>query len=205
MSIREMRFGVMLCTTALLLSNVVLAGDKEVNVINTPDVNVANMPDVNVANSPDVNVANVPDVHVINDTTSPVPVFDVNNAMAPFQIRLSFNIDPGSTTGQIDLPVPPGKRLIIEHVSSRVQGPTDEQYIARIQTTVFGNGAMPGVHWLVLAPQMSVSGFDIYTASQPMRIYAQASTPSAIFSVTRKGSAGTSFAEVTISGNLVDI
>ena len=213
MSIRKMPFGLMLCATAVLVSNAVLAGDKnvnvantpDVNVANTPDVNVANMPDVNVANSPDVNVANVPDVYIINDATSPVPVLDVNNAMVPFQSRLSFSINAGSTQEQIDIPVPAGKRLIIDHVSSRVQGPTGEQYIAQVQTSVFGNGSTRGVHWLVLTPQTSIPGLDIYTASQPMRISAQPSTPSALFIVTRKSSAGTSFAEVTISGSLADL
>ena len=60
MSIRKISIAVTLCAIAVLVSNAVLAGDKDVNVINTPDVNVTNMPDVNVINTPDVTVVNTP-------------------------------------------------------------------------------------------------------------------------------------------------
>jgi hypothetical protein len=199
MHIPKKSISVALMAAAIIASKVLFAAppDKDVNVVNTPDVNVLNTPDVNVANAPDVNVT--------NDATSPVPVLNVNDAMEPFQMRLSFNINAGSTQNQIDLPVPVGKRLIFEHASSRVQGPTGQQYIAQIQTSVFPNGSTRGVHWLVLTLQMNIPGLDIYTASQPMRIYAEPSTPSSLFIVTRSTSTGTAFAEVTISGYLVDL
>lgn len=67
MSTQKMSISVALCAAAVLTNNPVFAGDKDVNVVNTPDVNVANTPDVNVINMPDVVVA--------NDAEQPVPVY----------------------------------------------------------------------------------------------------------------------------------
>lgn len=125
----------------------------------------------------------------------------------PFQRQLDFEINDGSTQGQIDLNVPVGKRLIIEHASSQVFGPTGQQYRVYIQTTVLTTGSSAGRHYLVLTLQITdMSGLDIYTASQPMRIYADpSSTVPVSFGVLRDSSFGTATARVTISGYLVDL
>jgi hypothetical protein len=66
------------------------AGDKDVNVVNTPNVNVVNTPNVNVSNTvpitgnvgisgtPNVNVANTPGVVVVNNETEPIHVISKN-------------------------------------------------------------------------------------------------------------------------------
>lgn len=170
-----------------------------VEVINTPTVNARQAGPWAVEMAPGASV------NLGNTELNPVPVRIANEGRQAFQRRLTFTIEPGSTQNQISLDVPAGKRLVIEHASARVQGPTGEKYISYIHTVVYTNGGGAGIHWLVLSYQGTFSGIDVFTASQPMHVYAEPSLPPMIFLVTRTGITGSSFAEATISGYLVDL
>jgi hypothetical protein len=123
----------------------------------------------------------------------------------PFIKTINFNIEPGTTQNNVGITIPEGKRLVIEYVSARAQGPAGQKFIAQIQTSVTKAENPCGVYWLVFFPQGTFSTIDVYTASQPMHIYADPATPPALFVVTRTGITGTAFVEATISGYLVNI
>ncbi len=192
-------------------------GSTPVRVVNTPlpvtgNVNAAVTGNVNanvagtVGLTPGatVQVAGVADVLIGNTDSAPVPVVDLNDARDPFQTRVFLSIEAGSTQEQVAFEIPSGKRLVIEHVSSRVQGPAGERYIAGLQTNVFGNNPGGARHWLVFAYQGTFSGIDLLTASHDMRVYAEPTGVSPNFIVTRTGSLGSTFAELNISGYLVN-
>lgn len=75
----------------------------------------------NINGTPNVNAT------IVNPSSSPLLVRDVDAGRSPFEIRLTFNIDDGSAVNQTRFDVPSGKRLVIEHVSARVQGPAGQK------------------------------------------------------------------------------
>jgi len=154
-----------------------------------------------VVNEPTVRVG---DVEINNTELNPVPVLNMNGVMQPFQQKLFFYIEEGSTQEQATFDVPRDKQLVIEHVSARVQGPSGTEYIGGITTAVYGEYGGGGKNWLVFTKQMSRPGLDVFTASQPMRVYTEYALPTRAFVVTRSTSTGESFAEATISGYIVD-
>ena len=168
-------------------------------------VSVTNTPTVNLASGASVGINGTASVEVANTAANPLPLVNVNDARQPFQTRLTFNIDPGSTQNEAGFDVPAGKRLVIEHASARVQGPAGQQFVAQIQTRVFPNGSATGVHWLVLTHQGTFSGIDVFTSNHDMRVYAEPSVPNTRYIVTRTDLTGTAFAEATISGYLVNL
>jgi hypothetical protein len=198
--------GVLLLIAAMLIAagNVCNAAPtSNVNVVNTPNVNVINTPTVNLAPGGSVGITGTPTVQVGNTLTNPVPVRNVNDALSPFQQRLLFNIDPGSTQGQADINVPAGKRLVIEHISARAQGPVGQKFFGSILLHS-GPGAELAVHFVVFNFQGTFGGIDEYTASTPLRAYADVSFPSSSCSVTRSDLTGFALVDLSISGYLVD-
>ena len=175
-----------------------------VNAVVTGDVNATVSGTVGLAPGTTVQIGGTADVLIGNTDAEPVPIVDLHDAREPFQRRLTLNIDPGSTQSQVGLDVPAGKRLVVEHVSSRVQGPAGERYMAQFTTHVFGSTPGGAANWLVLVYQGTFSGSDVLTASHDMRVYADNSFPSAQFVVTRTGIAGSTFAELNVSGYFVD-
>ena len=166
MSIQKMSINVALCAAAFLVNNPLFAGDKDVNVINTPDVSVVNMPDVNVANTPDVNVANVPDVNIGNTVGNPVPVSVVETVggTIPYQQRFQIQMAPvGSQligTIDIDQTIPTNMILRIKAVnfgSAISNTSTDVSIEVKLQNmlpfarqTFFGNLSEPNAAGLTL-------------------------------------------------------
>lgn len=73
-------------------------------------VNVTGTPGVNVNNTPNVHIANSPTVEVGNTSSSPVVTRSVDNpGLQPYQISV------GGSSWPINVPVPSGKTLVIEH------------------------------------------------------------------------------------------
>jgi hypothetical protein len=127
------------------------------------------------------------------------------DSMQPFLKTINFDIAAGTTQGNIPITIPEGKRLVIEYVSVRAQGPTGQKFIAQIQTNVAHTESLRGKIWLVFFPQGTFSGIDVFTASQPMHVYAEQSAPPALFVATRSDISGTAFIEATISGYIVNM
>jgi hypothetical protein len=127
------------------------------------------------------------------------------DSMQPFLKTINFDIPAGTTQGNIPITIPEGKRLVIEYVSVRAQGPTGQKFIAQIQTNVAHTESLRGKIWLVFFPQGTFSGIDVFTASQPMHVYAEPSAPPALFVATRSDISGTAFIEATISGYIVNM
>jgi hypothetical protein len=121
----------------------------------------------------------------------------------PFLKTINFNIDSGTSQNNVSIPIPEGKRLVIEHVSARAQGPVGQKYIAQIQTNSPRTESPAGIFWLVFFHQGTFAKIDVFTSSQPMHVYAEAGKPPLLFVATRTGISGTAFVEATISGFLV--
>lgn len=134
---------------------------------------------------------------------TPAPISAAVDTMQPFLKTINFDIPAGTTQGNIPITIPDGKRLVIEYVSVRAQGPTGQKFIAQIQTNVAHTESLRGKIWLVFFYQGTFSGIDVFTASQPMHVYAEPSTPPALFVATRTDITGSAFIEATISGYIV--
>lgn len=134
---------------------------------------------------------------------TPAPVAVIVDTMKPFLKTITFDIPSGTTQGNCPITIPEGKRLVIEYVSVRAQGPTGQKFIAQIQTNVAHTESLRGIIWLVFFYQGTFSGIDVFTASQPMHVYAEPSTPPALFVATRTDISGSAFIEATISGYIV--
>jgi hypothetical protein len=157
----------------------------------------------NSANGPpplDVNVVNTPSVNVINDTTKPVPVRDVDNGQQPFQRRLTLTVDAGSAGSSGTIPVPSGKRWIIETVTARADlEPGDTPNRLEITT-----GFLIDLSISVSKQGVSLDGKEAYVGTHYMRAYANpASNVSVLF--TRSNTTGGALAVIVISGYLVDV
>jgi hypothetical protein len=127
------------------------------------------------------------------------------DSVEPYLKTISFNIENGTSQNNMAIAIPPGKRLVIEHVSARAQGPVGQKFIAQIQTTVSNTESPRGIYWVVFYPQGTFSTIDVFTASQPMHVYSEPSNPPMMFVATRTAINGTAFVEATISGFLVNL
>jgi hypothetical protein len=132
------------------------------------------------------------------------PLLTPSDSAVVFLKTISFNIENGTSQNNVSIAIPEGKRLVIEHVSARAQGPVGQKYIAQIQANVVHTESPRGIYWLVFFPQGTFSTIDVFTASQPMRVYADPGNPPLLFVATRTGITGTAFVEATISGYLVN-
>jgi hypothetical protein len=166
--------------------------DKDVNVVNTPNVVVANVPTVTVGNTPTVNIGNSP-VVTLGGPLQLAPV-------VPFTTQAIASFGSGNTLAQTgNIAVPPGKRFVVEHVSLEAGVPTGQQAFAAL--SVNGNLFM-----VVLSHQLSAAGFDVLTASQPMKLYVDSGSTFHGF-VNRSSSIGGDGSNeiFTLSGYLVDL
>ena len=139
---------------------------------------------------------------IINDAAHPVPVVDVGTpapSAEPFQHNVS-----SSVTGSLSLPVPEGKRLVIEFYSGTAATPVPCAMAAmRIRTDV-PEGPMQ--HSLLAVPVAlgEPSDFNHYTISQQVRLYADPGTSVQFAAATLPTCPGTSFLGV-VSGYLIDV
>jgi hypothetical protein len=113
--------------------------------------------------------------------------------------QVSKNANFSTTSFNFSIDVPAGKWLIIESASARVSVPPGQ----RARASVSGNFPTGvGAQYLTLELQGTFNGVDVYTTTQPVRLYV--SEIGGIFSVSRDG-AGNAFAEVSIVGFLEDV
>jgi hypothetical protein len=183
---------------ALLAAPQAIGAEKRptpVTVVNTPTVSVQQSGKwmVGLNDTPTVKVSAPP-------ATIERPILD---SFVPYVKTVSFNIESGTTQNNASIPIPEGKRLIIEFISARAQGPAGQKFIAQIQTSVARTESPRGIYWLVFFPQGSFSTIDVFTASQPTHIFAEPGYPPVQFVTTRTSLTGTAFVEATITGHLV--
>ncbi|MGH9788793.1 MAG: hypothetical protein ACRD4U_08855 [Candidatus Acidiferrales bacterium] len=159
---------------------------------------------VDINGTPTVALAGGSSILVDNNAMNPVFVRDRDNpALQPFQADISTTIEDGQfATANVTIAnVPPSKRLVIEHVSFKGVLPVGQKF-----TGVMVDLSGPGkIHFLVAAPQGSVGSFDVFAASQPLRMYADPGTTVAV-SAFRTDAAGSSGSlDFNLSGYLVDV
>ncbi|MEW6038199.1 MAG: hypothetical protein AB1648_08135 [Pseudomonadota bacterium] len=121
----------------------------------------------------------------------------------PFQRTVRFTIGNDDKEGYAEIPLASRQRVVIEHVSALVQGPSGQRYFASLRTTV--QREETAWHYLVLSQQYAGAGIDVYAASQPMRAYADPDGLPIRISVSRGlDDGGTVAVDATISGYLLD-
>ena len=142
------------------------------------------------------------DVNVINPTESPVPVRDVNRSLnIPVQIRVNTFIHGGDTTGSEDVyTVPPGKRLVIEHVALESDN-LDPGNAVRGHVFTRVATANPFSHPLDLRAQVSVDG-PLFVANHPMLAYADAGFTVTVTAEVDQPQGSVSFSFAALQGNL---
>jgi hypothetical protein len=121
-----------------------------VNVNNTPGVNVNNTPNVNVNNTPNVHVTNSPAVQVGNPASSPVLTRSVDDpVLQPYQIAV------GGSSWPINVPVPSGRTLVIEHFAMVCFETTTNLIPNDFRLVTTANGIAAGY---IFAPTLVSSG-----------------------------------------------
>ena len=129
-------------------------------------------------------------VEVINTSNEPVPV--VLQGRELFQ--QSQNTEFTTAFTNFSIAVPAGKRLTIESASARVSLPVGQ----RAQANVSGNSATGvGTQYLSLVFQGTFDGQDVYTTTQPVRLYVN--SVGGNFQIVRTG-VGRVSAEVSFVG-----
>ncbi len=199
---------------------------KDVEVVNTPKVNVANTANVNVVNTPSVNVgtlpavqlapgatvgiAGTPSVQVANSPTSPVPVRDA--AMlnrTPFQTQVTVEIKDTEIKGSGFVPVPAGKRLVIEYASVASVASTGQSLVFDL-VTQSNNGTQPPVsvrHFLpttVRGPGPLGGDEDLYIAGEVVKLFSDPGTSVETRAERGAANSGNATAIFSISGYLED-
>ncbi len=156
-------------------------------------------------------------VRVASSLIDPLEVRDVSDGVkAVVQASADVTIVDGATDGLAAIyTVPEGKRLVIEHVSAsgsiESQSVPDRNMLFAIETVAGGKSkwhalitSKDGAFSVVVSPE-EFTTFVRFTASQPMRIYADPGTK-VYFHVSRSYIYGpTASAGMTISGYLADL
>jgi hypothetical protein len=81
-----------------------------------------------------------------------------------------MSISTGASGGFSSVPVPVGKRLIVEYVSLSGTVPTGQKLSAALQTTV---GDSTAIYSIVTGIDETSEGLDKLVANQMMRVYAE--------------------------------
>ena len=142
------------------------------------------------------------DVRVINSQSEAVPVREVtSSARQPFHMNVSIEM-PQDTAGENALlPVPSGKRLVIEFATARGSAPAGQVLAFSIRSIVGGTSAR---HHLAVAQQSFGIGSSQFVASQTTRIYTDPGVDVFLRVDRSFGATGLSRSEISVSGYLED-
>ena len=88
----------------------------------------------------------------------------------PFQQQVTMSISTGAAGGFSSVPVPVGKRLIVEYVSLSGTVPAGQKLSAALQTTV---GDSTAIYSIVTGIDETADGADKLAANQMMKVYAE--------------------------------
>ena len=143
----------------------------------------------------DVNVVNTP---TVKDTDNPP-----RNAFA-FNDAVSFSgVSPSSSV--IDIPVPAGKRLVIEQVgvTTTLAPSASQKLVVEVITTTGGTNS---VYWFTGIDAPIDIGLPAFVASSQMRCYADAGSTNYIVVFRNDTSGGSAdHGGISVSGYLVDV
>jgi len=144
-------------------------------------------------------------VTVVNDSTTPVPVRDIDNpARQPFQIEQIATIRNAESSWAEFVAVPIGKRLVIEYVSVFIALPAGQKpTLVGVATTLNQIGAGHSFGAMFLAAD--IVGRDVFNISQQTRLYSDPGASSVNFFVERNASSGEAEIFFSVSGYLVDL
>jgi hypothetical protein len=158
------------------------------------------------------------DVKVINTEAEPVNVKLVGNGQGrkPFQVRISANVPNGSIAEDSVLPIPAGKRMVIENISAIAR--TGAGIRMQIQLySYLDNGDGVGdiqdltFHRIALTDQGTYNGITTSSANHKVLIFADEQIGTSHYSVVlqvrtdQPAAGGTNQGQVTISGYLEDL
>lgn len=157
---------------------------------------------VTVENTPDrpVPVTVLQRVRVCPDADCPAATLNANDRNA-FQKRVQFEIS--GPEEDINIPVPEGKRLVIEFVAASQYLDLPKQPIGiRLRTHVNGEEAE---YTLPQTKQVTAAGgtITLWTAAQQMRVYAD--SPDFRIRAGKTPTFGSSTVIVSVSGYLVEL
>lgn len=166
-----------------------VAADKDVVVVNTTSQPVP------------VAVQGTPTVQFSNDENNPVIIRDADRPTAqPFQYQAVVELEDGQGSGDVQIPVPEGKMLVIEYISVNGSAPSNHQIYASLLSRVRPDDTYRP-HYIQYTKQ-DYGSFNNYTANQQTRIYADA--PSVTFRLQNIPATGSANFRCTISGYFVD-
>jgi hypothetical protein len=180
---------------------VILLGSFLLSVPKASDAQDRRTPQpVTVENGSDksVPVAVLNRVHVCPDQDCPAMTLNANDRNA-FQKSVQISIPKGEASVGVDIPVPRGKRLVIEFVTAQ-QFTYSAPAGINLRTQVNGDDVV----FSLLQTKQSEPNVDLWIATHQMRVYADA--PSFHVEATRVTPfIDDAFAEVSVSGYLVDL
>lgn len=142
------------------------------------------------------------DVRVTNETSEAVPVWDVkSSARQPFQAQVDIQVPFDSAGEDALLPVPSGKRLVIEFASARGFAPAGQAMAFSIRSIVGGTSTP---HYLAAEQQTFGSSRVQFVASQATRIYTDPGADVYLRVDRSFGQDGPVGARISVSGYLED-
>jgi hypothetical protein len=128
--------------------------------------------------------------------TQALPVVYAVAATEPFQQEVDLSIGPANSAAYASIPVPSGKRLVIEYLSLFGNLPAGQKLSVSLATVVSGLRAS-------YRPQINTQdagdGTVSVSANQVMRVYGDPGTIVSV-SVTRNSPSGSSPLTVSVSG-----
>jgi len=140
-------------------------------------------------------------VNVTNTEADPVQTQDVDNpAFQPFQKQEQLAFVIGVTDRLVNIPVPAGKRLVIEFVSFQCllpigQNPTNNSIRLNNAVTHFFLTPLQGA---------ASSSFNVFMCSTPTRLYCDPGSSVQVFAGRNTGESAATV-NVSISGHYVNV
>ena len=195
-------------------------GTKSAEAIKEQTVNAANTQTVDARQSGQWSVGIDPaknTVQLANTPTNPLPV-KVENAPVrkPFQTRLSLNVPANDNSISGFLPIPAGKRFVIENVSAIARTPPglrmEITYFTYFDDDFDGTADLGDItfHRFVLTDQGTFNDLAVATANHRVLVFADEQIGAGNYQIgvqVRLSGINTAFAQgqVTFSGYLEDL